>query len=101
MKRALAPIAAAICVGALGAPLCANAHHSFFGRFDTGTVTEIEGEVTELLWRNPHAYLRVHAVDANGVAPLSPSRWCSSSIGYGCRACSCCPTNARSADPKS
>ena len=68
MKRALAPIAAAICVGALGAPLCANAHHSFFGRFDTGTVTEIEGEVTELLWRNPHAYLRVHAVDANGAA---------------------------------
>ena len=30
-------------------------------------MTEIEGEVTELLWRNPHAYLKVHAVDASGL----------------------------------
>lgn len=37
----------------------AAAHHSFFGRFDTLTVTELEGEVTEVLWRNPHAYFAV------------------------------------------
>ena len=37
------------------------AHHSFFGRFDTQTLVEIEGEVTEVLWRNPHAYFGVRA----------------------------------------
>jgi hypothetical protein len=42
-------------------PGAAAAHHSFFGRFDTLTLVELEGEVTEVLWRNPHAYLRVRA----------------------------------------
>jgi hypothetical protein len=45
-------------------PGSAAAHHSFFGRFDTQRVVELEGEVTEVLWRNPHAYfsLRVDGV---------------------------------------
>jgi hypothetical protein len=42
-------------------PGAAAAHHSFFGRFDTLTLVELEGEVTEVLWRNPHAYLSVRA----------------------------------------
>jgi hypothetical protein len=37
-------------------PGAAAAHHSFFGRFDTQTLVELEGEVTDVLWRNPHAY---------------------------------------------
>jgi hypothetical protein len=32
----------------------ANAHHSFFGRFDTSASIQVEGKVTEILWRNPH-----------------------------------------------
>jgi hypothetical protein len=43
----------------------AAAHHSFFGRFDTETLVELEGEVTDVLWRNPHAYFSVRA---DGVA---------------------------------
>jgi hypothetical protein len=46
----------------------AQAHHSFFGRFDTQSLTEIEGEVTEMLWQNPHAALTVHSVAADGTA---------------------------------
>jgi hypothetical protein len=42
-------------------PGAAAAHHSFFGRFDTLRLVELEGEVTELLWRNPHAYFSVRA----------------------------------------
>ena len=42
-------------------PSAVLAHHSFFGRFDTQTLVEIEGEVTEVLWRNPHAYFGVRA----------------------------------------
>ena len=29
---------------------------------------ELEGAVTEILWRNPHTYLTVRAIDANGVS---------------------------------
>jgi hypothetical protein len=39
----------------------AAAHHSFFGRFDTQKLVELEGEVTDVLWRNPHAYFSVRA----------------------------------------
>ncbi len=39
----------------------AAAHHSFFGRFDTQRLVELEGEVTDILWRNPHAYFSVRA----------------------------------------
>jgi hypothetical protein len=42
-------------------PSAAAAHHSFFGRFDTLSLVELEGEVTEVLWRNPHAYFSVRA----------------------------------------
>jgi hypothetical protein len=45
----------------LALPTAAAAHHSFFGRFDTQQLVELEGEVTEMLWRNPHAYLSVRA----------------------------------------
>lgn len=46
-------------------PGTAAAHHSFFGRFDTQRLVELEGEVTDVLWRNPHAYfsLRADGVD--------------------------------------
>ena len=44
----------------------AHAHHSFFGRFDTATMIELEGEVIEVLWRNPHAYFKVRSTDAVG-----------------------------------
>lgn len=59
--RALACAALA----AAGLPGAAGAHHSFFGRFDTQRLVELEGEVTEVLWRNPHAYFNVVA---DGVA---------------------------------
>ena len=45
----------------LAVPGAAAAHHSFFGRFDTQKLVELEGEVTDVLWRNPHAYFSVRA----------------------------------------
>jgi len=43
-------------VVALIMPTIAAAHHSFFGRFDRQSTMEIEGELVEVSWRNPHAY---------------------------------------------
>jgi len=55
-------------VAALALAFGAHAHHSFIGRFDLNTVSEIQGEVTDLAWRNPHAYLSVRTVAADGTA---------------------------------
>lgn len=63
--RSPALLAAAVLV----LPAAALAHHSFFGRFDTGGVMFLEGEVTRVQWRNPHAhiFLKVTAEDGSVV----------------------------------
>jgi hypothetical protein len=50
----------------LAAPLAASGHHSFLSRFDRQSLIEIEGDVTALMWRNPHTYMTVRAAAANG-----------------------------------
>ena len=39
------------------------AHHAFAGVYEMDAVTEIEGEVTEVLWRNPHVRFSVRTPD--------------------------------------
>ena len=58
-------------IGALLLPAVGAAHHSFFGRFDTQALTELEGDVTAVQWQNPHVYLTLHGVAATG----EPVRW--------------------------
>ena len=48
---------------ALTCALPARAHHSFFGRFDTNASMELEGVVTEVVWRNPHAHITLAVAD--------------------------------------
>ena len=59
---------ALLALAALGLAGAALAHHSFIGRFDLATVAEIEGVVTDLAWRNPHAILSVRTTAADGAA---------------------------------
>jgi len=42
------------------------AHHSFFGRFDTAASMQLEGTVTEVLWRNPHVHLGLDVINEQG-----------------------------------
>jgi hypothetical protein len=44
----------------------ALSHHSFFGRFDTGNVMYLEGEVTRVQWRNPHAHIFLKVTNIDG-----------------------------------
>ncbi len=44
----------------------AQAHHSFFGRFNTTGNIELEGEVTRVSWRNPHAHIFLNVTGADG-----------------------------------
>jgi hypothetical protein len=45
----------------------ASAHHSFAGQFDPNASMEIEGELIEIRWANPHAHLKVRTVDKGKV----------------------------------
>jgi len=57
MKRSLVIPAALLCsFGALG-------HHSAGVYFDVDAVIELSGEITEVVWRNPHVYFIVQATD--------------------------------------
>jgi hypothetical protein len=47
-------------------PFTADAHHSFLGRFDRQSLMELEGDVTALMWRNPHTYMTLRVVDDDG-----------------------------------
>lgn len=46
----------------------ASAHHSIGATFNMDEIVEIEGEVTRILWRNPHVRLNVRTVDEEGRA---------------------------------
>lgn len=48
------------------APASLNAHHSVRGTFDTDTVVEKAGVVTEVRWRNPHVRFTVAVADEDG-----------------------------------
>ena len=50
----------------LGAPIVAIGHHAIAGRYDPATIIEVEGEVTSLLWRNPHVQVSMRVIGENG-----------------------------------
>ncbi|MCZ0952593.1 MAG: DUF6152 family protein, partial [Rhodospirillaceae bacterium] len=47
----------------LALPLQSLAHHAFAGVFDMDNLTELEGEITRLMWRNPHVQFTVRTAD--------------------------------------
>ena len=59
MKRPIVCLTAALCAsGALG-------HHSAGVYYDVDSVVEFSGEVTAVVWRNPHVYFTVQAADGD------------------------------------
>ena len=57
-----------ICIGALLLAHVAESHHSSIGIYDEDNLVEIEGVVTSVRWRNPHASCTVAVSDGNGGA---------------------------------
>ena len=43
-----------------------EAHHSFSAQYDSTAPITLNGEVTEVQWRNPHIYLQVNVTDESG-----------------------------------
>ncbi len=44
----------------------AFAHHSFTATYDESATIEIEGQLVQFMFRNPHAWVHVMAPDENG-----------------------------------
>jgi len=59
---------AVVCIAFL--PAVATAHHSFAATFDIATMSELEGEVMSVRWKNPHVLFTIKTTDAQGNAVL-------------------------------
>ena len=55
---------AAVCIAFL--PIMAAGHHSFASNFDVHTMSELEGEIMNLQWKNPHVVFTLKTTDAQG-----------------------------------
>ena len=63
-------LAGALVAGALAAlPFSATAHHSM-SEFDRSVVTEVEGVVSRVSWKNPHILLTVTSTDESGAQAI-------------------------------
>ena len=49
-------------------PIAGHGHHSVSGLYERDVVMELEGEVTSVLWRNPHVGFTMSVQDENGDA---------------------------------
>ena len=61
--------------GALLSGLTASAHHSFTATYDEGKTIQIEGELVQFMFRNPHAFVHVMAPDENGAMQRWGVEW--------------------------
>jgi hypothetical protein len=51
------------------------AHHSFSATYDSSQKVEIEGDVKEFVWRNPHSFMRLDVADKDGTTKTWTLEW--------------------------
>ncbi|MGE4658566.1 MAG: DUF6152 family protein [Gammaproteobacteria bacterium] len=56
-----------IVLGFISVPSASFAHHAFVGIFDMSNVTEFRGEITRLMWRNPHVRFTMKTADGRSL----------------------------------
>lgn len=66
MRRMKSGMFTAIAAGAVAFGVPAYAHHSFPATYHVDQEMQIEGEVVQFLFRNPHAFIHVMAPDKDG-----------------------------------
>jgi hypothetical protein len=67
-RMLVACIGCAVFVASAAAP--AVAHHSATATYIHGQVVKIDGTLKEFVWRNPHSFMKVEAVDDKGEKQL-------------------------------
>jgi len=59
----------------LAAPAISLAHHSFTAAYDNTKRVEVEGVVTEFIWRNPHSFVRIDVTSKEGITETWTLEW--------------------------
>ncbi len=67
MSRIVRIVAAVAALG-LAAVASLSAHHAFSAEFDQSKPVKLEGKVTKMEWINPHSWLYIDVVGADGKA---------------------------------
>src|SRR5215813_6332185 len=52
-----------------------RAHHSFSAEYDSSQKIEIQGVVTEFVWRNPHSFMKIDVADKDGSTKSWTLEW--------------------------
>jgi hypothetical protein len=68
-------IAGSLVVAAVFAAVPVLAHHSFAGMYVEQDTVEIEGDVVQFQYKNPHVYLFVAAQDPFGMRKVYTAEW--------------------------
>ncbi len=55
-----------IFIGLFFLPITVFSHHSFSAWFDRARIAELEGELTEVRWQNPHVRFTIRTIDEAG-----------------------------------
>jgi hypothetical protein len=66
MRRNLIAITAAVCLYLSGAAMPASAHHAFAAEFDKDKCGDFSGTLTNIDWKNPHAYFTMDVKGDDG-----------------------------------
>jgi hypothetical protein len=64
--------------GALAIVTPISAHHSFAATYFEDQSVKIDGKVTAFLYRNPHSFVEMETVDAQGISTKWVAEWFSS-----------------------
>ena len=51
------------------------AHHSFSAEYDSTQKVELEGVVTQFVWRNPHSFMKIDVTDKEGTKKSWALEW--------------------------
>ena len=72
MNRIFVALFAGVVLAAGGRLL---AHHSFAAAYDPDRRVEIEGVMTELVWRNPHSFMKIEVTEKDGSTKSWTLEW--------------------------
>ena len=73
MKRRILVLFAGVVLLAGGGR--AFAHHSFSAEYDSTQKVELDGVVTQFVWRNPHSFMKIDVTEKDGTMKSWALEW--------------------------
>ena len=73
MKRRILVLFAGVVLMAGGGR--AFAHHSFSAEYDSTQKIELDGVVTQFVWRNPHSFMKIDVMEKDGTMKSWALEW--------------------------